>query len=113
MEDSLVEYGGTLAVIIICIILFVREIKPLFLKSNKGCEVPGNPGNPVVQDDLKDMLGRMFAHQEKQDEKVNERIEKQTDVLRDISTSQVKISETQTKMCDCLDKIERGLNGHS
>lgn len=86
--DSLLGQLGIAGGVIVAVVLVLRAAKP-FSRNSKS----------VVQEDLKDVLGRLFDHQERHAERMTSRFQKQTDVLREISN-------TQKMMCDTLKRLE-------
>lgn len=99
--EELTALVGTLGVPAIVVLLILDKVKGIVNgRNNRPAESPAAPGNPVVQEDLKNLLQRMFDHQEKQDGKVTKQLGQQTQVMRDISNA-------QTKMCTCLEKLEK------
>jgi hypothetical protein len=91
---------GTLGVPVIVVLLILDKVKGIM--NNRNGRPSQSTGNPVVQEDLKDLLQRMFDHQERQDGKVTEQLGRQTQVMRDISN-------VQAKMYTCLEKLEEKL----
>lgn len=84
---------GAGGIVIIAVIMLLRELKPLILRNNKSNSKP----------DILHHIERIQDAQTGRDTEMFRKMDKQTEVLHSIDT-------TQKRMCDKLDNLKDGGN---